>query len=196
MKLFRVLASLAVFALLASVVLTAVPVQAKGGEGNGAQLAVDNRTGGSLYIKLEGPKTYYFNTDKQGRAVFKDIEPGKYSITVTSSGCPGSLSYQKNISGVFTLKGFKCVAQTLGTTDQKAATLTVDNRTGGTLYVTLTGPKTYYFSTSDSGKVTFKDIFPGKYTIKIRSSSCSGELSYTRKVEDRTNLDQFYCGGK
>ncbi len=196
MKLFRILASIAIFVMLMSALLVpAVPARAEDDEKK-TQLVVDNRTGGSLYVKLEGKKTYYFNTNNQGRAVFKDIESGKYTITVTSSGCPGSLTYQKNISGMFTLKGFKCVAQTLGTTDQKAATLTVDNRTGGTLYITLTGPKTYYFSTSESGKTTFKDIFPGKYTIKITSTACSGELSYTRRVEDRTNLDQFYCNKK
>jgi hypothetical protein len=160
------------------------------------QLTVDNRTGGTLYVKLSGSKNYYFNTDKKGSATFKNIERGKYTIAVSASTCTGSLSYEKNLTGSTSLKGFKCVAQRLGTVDQKVAQLTVNNRTGGTLYVNLQGPASYFFSTSKRGSTTFKDILPGKYEITVRSSSCSGTLTYTKKLEGNAALPQFYCSGK
>lgn len=197
MKQLRVFVNLTLAIVLGAVVLASpAPAMAVSGQSivfaEEAQLVVENRTGGTLYVRLSGPKNYYFNTDKKA-ATFKDIERGKYTITVTSSACSGSLSYQKNLNGNTTLKGFKCVAQRLGTVDQKVADLTVDNRTGGTLYISLKGPANYNFSTSKNGKTTFKDILPGKYEITVRSSACSGSLTYNRKLEGKVSLKQFYC---
>jgi len=110
-----------------------------------------------------------------------------------SSACSGSLSYQKTIKGNVSLKGFKCIAQKLGTVDQKVAQLTVDNRTGGTLYITLKGSTNYYFSAVNQGKTTFKDILPGKYEIGIRSSGCGGTLTYNKKLEGKASLGPFFC---
>ena len=158
-----------------------------------AQLVVENRTTGTLYVTVSGPKTYWFNTDKQGKTTFKDIEQGKYTITVTSTACIGSLTYERSMKGNVTLKGFKCVGQRLGLVDQKVAKLTVDNRTGGSLYITLQGPATYYFTADKQGKNTFNDIAPGKYDITVRSTSCGGSLSYSKRMEGNVTLPAFIC---
>src|ERR1044071_118681 len=66
----------------------------------------------------------------------------------------------------------------------KLARLRVNNKTGGTLYVSFSGDRGYSFSTSNQGKTTFEPVIqPGKYTITVRSSACSGQLSYKRKVK-------------
>jgi hypothetical protein len=148
MKKLSVLVSLTLVVLLGSLLLapsvSALTVDQPSfalADAKTAQLVVENRTTGTLYVTLSGPKTYWFNTAKQGKATFKDIEQGKYTITVTSTACTGSLTYEKAMKGNITLKGFKCVAQRLGLVDQKVAKLTVTNQTGGTLYITLSGPQ-------------------------------------------------------
>jgi|WetSurMetagenome_2_1015567.scaffolds.fasta_scaffold1660963_1 hypothetical protein len=77
--------------------------------------------------------------------------------------------------------------------EAKTATLTVDNSTGGTLYVSLQGPKSYWFSTSKSGKTTFKNIAPGKYTITVRTSGCRGTLTYNKSIKGKASLKRFIC---
>jgi len=158
-----------------------------------AQLIVENRTTGTLYVHLSGPKAYWFNTTKQGKVTFKDIESGKYTITVTSTACSGSLSYEKSMKSTVTLKGFKCVGQRLGLIGQKVAKLIVDNRTGGTIYITLRGPTTYYFTADKNGKNIFNDIQPGKYDITVRSSACGGSLSYFKNMDGNVSLPSFIC---
>jgi len=77
----------------------------------------------------------------------------------------------------------------------KLARLRVTNRTGGTLYVRFSGERGYSFSTSSQGKTTFESVIqPGKYTITVTASSCSGQLTYRRKVKGGTvSLPPFIC---
>jgi hypothetical protein len=79
----------------------------------------------------------------------------------------------------------------------KLARLRVNNRTGGTLFVTFSGERGYSFSTSNQGKTTFESVIqPGKYTITVRASACSGQLTYRRKVKGGTvSLPAFVCRG-
>ena len=200
MKKLSVLVSLTLVVLLGSLLLapsvSALTVDQPSfalADAKTAQLVVENRTTGTLYVTLSGPKAYWFNTNKQGKTTFKDIEQGKYTITVTSTACTGSLTYEKAMKGDITLKGFKCVAQRLGLVDQKVAKLTVTNQTGGTLYITLSGPTTYYFTADKKGKNVFNDIMPGKYDISVRSSSCGGTLSYFKRLEGNVSLPSFVC---
>ena len=80
---------------------------------------------------------------------------------------------------------------------EKTASLTVNNQTGGTLYVSLSGPKAYSFAATSPGKTTFSNITPGKYTITIRTSACGGSLTYSKNLKGKENLKQFVCtGGK
>jgi len=73
-----------------------------------AKLRVDNRTGGTLYISLSGPRNYNFSTSKQGKTMFQNIQVGKYTVTVRSSACSGTLSYKRNMKGTMSLKPFVC----------------------------------------------------------------------------------------
>lgn len=65
-----------------------------------ARLRVTNKTGGTLYVSFSGTFSYSFSTSKQGKTTFDAvIQPGKYNITVRTSGCPGELHYKKNVKG-------------------------------------------------------------------------------------------------
>ena len=80
----------------------------------------------------------------------------------------------------------------------KLARLRVNNKTGGTLYVSFSGERSYSFATSQQGRSTFDTVIqPGKYTITVRASTCSGELHYKRKVKGGTvSLPAFVCRGR
>lgn len=65
-----------------------------------ARLSVNNRTGGTLYVSLSGTYSYNFATSKQGKTVFDAvIQPGRYNITLRTSGCPGELHLKRNVKG-------------------------------------------------------------------------------------------------
>src|SRR5512138_2228048 len=70
----------------------------------------------------------------------------------------------------------------------KLAKLRVTNKTGGTLYVTLSSKiRSYSFATAQQGKVTFDaGIQPGKYSITMRTSACRGTLHVSRNVKGGT----------
>ena len=80
----------------------------------------------------------------------------------------------------------------------KLAKLKVNNKTGGTLYVYMSGPRGYSFSTSKQGKTTFEPVIqPGKYQITVRTSGCRGELHFKRNVKGGSvNLPAFVCKHK
>ncbi|MGE5375463.1 MAG: DUF6759 domain-containing protein [Bacteroidota bacterium] len=90
-------------AATSTIVLTIDPAKSKA-----VKLIVNNRTGGSLYVKLSGQASYNFATSKQGKTTFNNIKPGVYTISVSSSACKGSLNYKKNFKGTVTLKTFIC----------------------------------------------------------------------------------------
>jgi len=157
-----------------------------------ATLNVTNSSGGTIYVALSGPKSYYFSSAKAGKVQFTGIEPGTYTIRLSASTCTEVVSVQKKFKDKLTLKETVC-AKKAEKKNNKVSSLTVDNRTGGTLWVTLTGPKTYYFSTADQGKTTFSPIDPGKYTITVRSSACGGSLTYTKNISGKASLKPFIC---
>jgi hypothetical protein len=68
--------------------------------------------------------------------------------------------------------------------------LTVKNRTGGILFITLEGPKTYYFTIVDI-KAKFL-IVPGRYKVKAISTGCSGTFEEDKKLKRGGNL-VYYC---
>ena len=76
----------------------------------------------------------------------------------------------------------------------KGATLKVTNRTGGTIYIRLSGPAgSYSFSTS-SVKAKFTGIKPGRYVITVTASHCRGSLTYKRNLKGSASLPTFICG--
>ena len=65
-----------------------------------ARLRVTNKTGGTLYVKFSGPFSYSFAATSQGKTTFTSvIQPGKYTVTVTSSACNGQLTYRRKVKG-------------------------------------------------------------------------------------------------
>lgn len=75
----------------------------------------------------------------------------------------------------------------------KVGSLVVDNRTGGTLYVALSGNVNYNFAATNQGKTTFPNITPGKYQITVRASACGGSLTINKKIQGKTTLKPFVC---
>jgi hypothetical protein len=75
-----------------------------------ARLRVTNKTGGTLIVHFSGERGYTFSTSKQGKTTFEPvIQPGKYTITVTTSACKGQLTYHKKVKpGTVSLPGFVC----------------------------------------------------------------------------------------
>ena len=80
----------------------------------------------------------------------------------------------------------------------KLGRLRVTNKTGGTLYISVSGERGYSFSTSKQGQTTFEAVIqPGKYNITVRASACGGSLSYKRNVKGGTvGLPPFVCKNK
>ncbi|MCX6065970.1 MAG: hypothetical protein NT121_09475 [Chloroflexi bacterium] len=68
--------------------------------------------------------------------------------------------------------------------------LYVKNRSGGTLFITLAGPKTYYFTIVD--KTAKFLILPGRYRITAISTACSNLHEQRRNFKDGGNL-VYYC---
>jgi hypothetical protein len=196
MKITRFLSFLIV-AVLAVTVLVPTPVQAlpaQSAKQKTGTLIVNNTSGGTLRVLLSGSHSYYFLTSKSGKTQFTGIEPGTYTITLSATTCVDVVTVTKKINGKVSLKDTVC-AQKHGK-DKKApkvSSLRVDNRTGGALYVILTGPRTYYFSTFTSGVTTFNNIDGGKYTISVTSSACGGALTYTKNFNGKVSLKPFIC---
>lgn len=95
-------------------------------------------------------------------------------------------------------KPFDTTNSTVDLAKTKLAKLRVTNKTGGTLSISLSGDRSYSFSTSKQGKTTFEAVIqPGKYNITVRASACSGELHYKRTVKGGSvGLPPFVCKNK
>lgn len=71
------------------------------------KLIVQNKTGGTVFVRLVGEQSYSFAATNQGKTTFM-IKPGKYTYTITASNCGGSISKTKNLKGATTLGPFFC----------------------------------------------------------------------------------------
>lgn len=72
----------------------------------------------------------------------------------------------------------------------KVVPLWIKNRTGGVLFVTLYGQRTYYFTIlSDKSKFL---IVPGWYKISAISTGCSGTFEHRKNFKQGGNL-VYYC---
>ena len=76
-------------------------------------------------------------------------------------------------------------------TTAKLVKLTVYNKTGGPLIVTLRGAQTYFFYAANQGKTTFM-IMPGKYQYTITGCG-GGTLTKTRNFQGGGNLGPYIC---
>ena len=83
----------------------------------------------------------------------------------------------------------------------KYITLTVDNRTGGAMYMnfnalpyrkdpTLTA--SYFLLAAKPGKNQYL-ILSGRYTYTLRSNNCGGKLTNTKVFNNSVILGPYYC---
>lgn len=105
MKTLRIL-TLAIIAVLVISAWAPLPAYAMPGQTDAtanpaktqfATIIVNNRTGGTVYIKLSGSTNYWFSVPNQGKTTFNNIKPGKYTVLVTASACQGKLKSKMNM---------------------------------------------------------------------------------------------------
>jgi hypothetical protein len=88
--------------------------------------------------------------------------------------------------------GANGVSASVNLTAPKLVKVTVTNRTGGRLYITLSGPRFYSFIASNQGKTSFQ-IEPGRYTYTIRSSACPGTITKKQNFKTGGSLGAWIC---
>lgn len=74
----------------------------------------------------------------------------------------------------------------------KLVKVTITNRTGGIMYISMVGPKTYSFSAPNQGKTSFQ-IVPGKYTYTLRTSACPGTVTKKGNFKTGGSLGAWVC---
>ena len=74
----------------------------------------------------------------------------------------------------------------------KMVNLTVNNRTGGTVYVSLSGPSSYFFSVTEQGKSKYT-ILSGTYTYTVTASKCGGSIHKTKSFKNGGSLGPYVC---
>jgi hypothetical protein len=111
------------------------------------------------------------------------------AIALAFSSLAPSVAYAKSAKSAETGADFSIEAAK----GPKVASLTVHNRTKGILYVRLSGPATYSFVAADQGKTTFNNITPGRYTIVLSTSACTGTLTYTKNLKGKSSLKPVSC---
>jgi hypothetical protein len=143
------------------------------------KLVFNNKTAETVRMALTGPASYNF-TLPPGKSS-QMVLPGKYTYTYTACG--------ENKTGNLTVKKSGDTL-TLAACPKKPPTppatykLVLNNKTGETIKVTLTGPMTYTF-TLQPGK-TSQDVKPGKYRYSYQA--CQGEKKGTVEVKKNGTL--------
>jgi hypothetical protein len=138
------------------------------------KIIFNNKTGVKLdkveLTPITAPRSYTFYNVAPGKTEFS-VEKGKYSM-------------QYNACGKLKVKKLNVTSGTikLNTATCPTTMINVNNMTGGTIYLTLTGPTTYRF-TLPAGKTkitVWKGTF--KYTCSGRCGAQSGEIKLKNKM--------------
>jgi len=74
----------------------------------------------------------------------------------------------------------------------KTVMLTIINHTPGTLFVTLTGHKNYFFAVTNRGDAKY-EIEVGRYTYTVNSSSCLNSLTKTINFKNIGSIGPIVC---
>lgn len=133
------------------------------------KLTITNSTGTAFWMTVTGAKSYTFQV-VPGKNVF-EVEQGEYTLSYFACGAQQSQTVNVKKSG----KSLKivCVIPKAG----KTPNLTVDNKSGGAVLITLTGSK-YYSFTAPTGKNAFP-IEAGTYTISYRACGALVTTTFT-----------------
>ncbi len=138
-----------------------------------ARLVFNNKTGAKLdrlvLTPVVGTKTYTFYNVAPGTTEFS-VEKGKYKMEY--SACGKTKVKKVNITGTLKLNTASC----------PSTTININNQTGGTIYLTLTGPTTYRFTlAAGKNKIT---VWKGTYNYTC-SGQCgrkSGEIKFKGRM--------------
>ena len=147
------------------------------------KLTINNKTGSSFTLTLQGPKTYYL-TIPTGKSNF-EVEQGKYTYSYTACGGPqtGSVSVKKSGASL------KLECPKASEKNKNIIKVTINKKTGGYLYITLTGPKTYNFTLGPGkGKI---EVDKGKYNFTVRG--CGGASSSGTKNIKGAFVWTWFC---
>ena len=131
------------------------------------KLTINNKTGQQFTLTLRGPKTYYL-TVPTGKSNF-EVEQGKYTYSYTACGGPqtGNVNVKKGGANL------KLECKKASAKNSTLIKVTINNKTGGYIYITLTGPHTYNFTVAP-GKSKI-EVEKGKYNFTVRG--CGGASS-------------------
>jgi hypothetical protein len=88
--------------------------------------------------------------------------------------------------------GMDSVSTSVDFVTAKLVKLTINNKTGGTLYVTLKGPRFYSFVVTNQGKARY-EIEAGRYTYTVRAAACAGMISKTKNFKGGGSLGPYVC---
>ena len=143
------------------------------------KVVFNNKTAEVVQLTLSGPASYYFPLPpgKSNQMML----PGKYTYRYTACGEQKTGSFTVKDSG-YTLTLAACPKKP--PTPPATYKLVLNNKTGETIQITLTGPMTYTF-TLQPGK-TSQDVKPGKYRYTYKA--CQGEKKGTVEVKKNGTL--------
>lgn len=145
-----------------------------GGSGKSPALTIDNKTGSSFYMTLTGPKTYTINVPT-GKSTHT-IEQGTYDVSYYACG------EQKTDSVKIKKKGGTLKLDCAKAKSEKEIAITINNQTGGTLYISLTGAKSYYFTVPQGKSKIFVVKGNYEYTVWASCGSKTGTINLLKKT--------------
>lgn len=138
-------------ALLAITLLLVLGSVAPAYAGDEVTVHVNNKTGGEVKIIFRGPTDDFFVV-KKGDNVVK-LEPGYYVYRYTACG--------RSINGTFTVASFGTILVLKKCEKGQESKVTIENLTGRTFSITLTGPKHYSLAVAPG--ITKLILLPGAY---------------------------------
>ncbi len=151
---------------------------------------VENGNPKSVYVKLEGPKTYNFTVSGNTTAVYSTTY-GTYKYTIYAC--------ETNVQGTIDLTKYQvlnipvCGASASGSADEHQVYISfshlvgvsIRNQTGADTAIALKGPKTYYFYVP-AGQTKEYSLFRGSYSYSY--PACKQTVKGKIEANNRTSL--------
>jgi hypothetical protein len=147
------------------------------------ELLINNQTGAAFYVTLAGPESYTFQI-LPGKNTFV-VAKGEYTLSYFACGVQQTTTVNVKKNGA----SIKLTCTTDKGKSSKAPKLTIDNKAGAPLYITLTGPKAYSFY-APAGKTEF-DVEQGTYEISYYA--CGAQTTDTFLVKKKGGTLKILC---
>lgn len=146
-------------------------------------LTINNQTGTAFYLTATGPQTYTFHV-LAGKNNFVVVK-GEYSLSYYACGAQQTKVVNVKKSGT----SIKLLCETAKNPSGKTPKLTIDNKSGGPIYVTFIGPKTYTFN-APAGKSNYS-VEQGTYEVSY--FACGAQSSQTFEVKKKGGTLKISC---